>query len=123
MAQLNNVVTLVTGASCGAGRGVAIELGAAGATAYVTGRSVGGGPTTDSVPGTIDKTAREVTDRGGRGIPRTPPGLPTNQPPLSEATSRLFRRYRASENSLEKIVAHRFEVLFPFIGRFGVTFL
>jgi NAD(P)-dependent dehydrogenase (short-subunit alcohol dehydrogenase family) len=68
IAQLNSVVALVTGASRGAGRGIAIELGAAGATVYVTGRSVDGGPTTDSVPGTIDETAREVTDRGGRGI-------------------------------------------------------
>lgn len=68
MAQLNDVVALVTGASRGAGRGIALELGAAGATVYVTGRSVGGGPTTDSVPGTIDETAREVTERGGRGI-------------------------------------------------------
>jgi NAD(P)-dependent dehydrogenase (short-subunit alcohol dehydrogenase family) len=68
MAQLNDVIALVTGASRGAGRGIALELGAAGATVYVTGRSVGGGPTTDNVPGTIDETALEVTDRGGRGI-------------------------------------------------------
>ncbi len=68
MSQLNNVVALVTGASRGAGRGVALELGAAGATVYVTGRSVGGRPTTDNVPGTIDESAREVTERGGRGI-------------------------------------------------------
>ena len=68
MAQMNNVVALVTGASRGAGRGIALELGAAGATVYVTGRSIRGGPTTDNVPGTIDETARDVTDRGGRGI-------------------------------------------------------
>jgi NAD(P)-dependent dehydrogenase (short-subunit alcohol dehydrogenase family) len=68
MAQLYNVVALVTGASRGAGRGIAVELGAAGATVYLTGRSVSGKPTTDNVPGTIDESAREVTDRGGRGI-------------------------------------------------------
>ena len=68
MAQQNNLVALVTGASRGAGRGIALELGAAGATVYVTGRSVDGGSTTDNVPGTIDATAREVTARGGRGI-------------------------------------------------------
>ena len=68
MAQLNNVVALVTGASRGAGRGIALELGAAGATVYVSGRSVDGKPTTDNVPGTIDESAREVTNRGGRGI-------------------------------------------------------
>jgi NAD(P)-dependent dehydrogenase (short-subunit alcohol dehydrogenase family) len=68
MAHLKNVVALVTGASRGAGRGIALELGAAGATVYVSGRSVEGGPTTDNVPGTIDETARQVTERGGRGL-------------------------------------------------------
>jgi NAD(P)-dependent dehydrogenase (short-subunit alcohol dehydrogenase family) len=68
MKPLHNQVALVTGASRGAGRGIAAELGAAGATVYVTGRSVSGAPTTDHVPGTIDDTAREVTARGGRGI-------------------------------------------------------
>jgi NAD(P)-dependent dehydrogenase (short-subunit alcohol dehydrogenase family) len=55
------------GASRGAGRGIALELGAAGATIYVTGRSVDGGPTTDNVPGTVDETARAVTERGEAG--------------------------------------------------------
>jgi NAD(P)-dependent dehydrogenase (short-subunit alcohol dehydrogenase family) len=68
MPRLNEVVALVTGASRGAGRGIALELGAAGATVYVTGRSVDGGPTTDDVPGTIDACARDVTERGGHGI-------------------------------------------------------
>ncbi|HSL20120.1 MAG TPA: SDR family NAD(P)-dependent oxidoreductase [Vicinamibacterales bacterium] len=65
---MENVVALVTGASRGGGRGIALELGATSATVYVTGRSVHGGPTTDNVPGTIDETARDVTSRGGRGI-------------------------------------------------------
>ena len=68
MAQLKHAIALVTGASRGAGRGIALELAGAGATVYVTGRSVDGSPTTDHVPGTIDETAREVTARGGRGI-------------------------------------------------------
>src|SRR5688572_3919396 len=68
MPQLDNLVALVTGASRGAGRGIALELGAAGATVYVTGRSVDGKPTTDNVPGTIDETARMVAERGGHGI-------------------------------------------------------
>jgi NAD(P)-dependent dehydrogenase (short-subunit alcohol dehydrogenase family) len=68
MAQLAELVALITGASRGAGRGMALELGTAGATVYVTGRSVHDRPTTDNVPGTIDQTAAEVTDRGGRGI-------------------------------------------------------
>ena len=68
MPPLKGLVTVVTGASRGAGRAIALELGTAGATVYVSGRSVDGGPATDNVPGTIDETAREVTNRGGRGI-------------------------------------------------------
>lgn len=63
------IIALVTGASRGAGRAIALELGSTGATVYVTGRSVLGGPTTDNVPGTIDETARGVTERGGTGVP------------------------------------------------------
>ena len=66
--KMQDAIALVTGASRGAGRAIALELGAAGATVYVTGRSVDGGPTTDNVPGTIDETARDVSGRGGRGI-------------------------------------------------------
>ena len=68
MTALKDTVAVVTGASRGAGRGIARELGSAGATVYVTGRSAGGAPTTNDVPGTIDETAAEVTERGGRGI-------------------------------------------------------
>ena len=63
------LIALVTGSSRGAGRAIALELGSIGATVFVTGRSVHGGPATDNVPGTIDETAAEVTNRGGHGIP------------------------------------------------------
>ncbi len=68
MAQLSEIIALVTGASRGAGRGIARELGVAGATVYVTGRSTREGATTDNVPGTIHTCANEVTALGGRGI-------------------------------------------------------
>jgi NAD(P)-dependent dehydrogenase (short-subunit alcohol dehydrogenase family) len=61
-------VALVTGASRGGGKGIALVLGEQGATVYVTGRSVRGEPTTLDRPGTIDETAEEVTARGGTGI-------------------------------------------------------
>src|SRR5690606_12145613 len=57
-------VAVVTGASRGVGRGIAIGLGEAGATVYVTGRTVAPG----RFPGTIGETAEEVTRAGGRGI-------------------------------------------------------
>jgi NAD(P)-dependent dehydrogenase (short-subunit alcohol dehydrogenase family) len=63
-------VAVVAGASRGAGRGIALALGEAGATVYVVGRTVRGGPRpADGAPGTIDETAEEVTARGGVGIP------------------------------------------------------
>jgi NAD(P)-dependent dehydrogenase (short-subunit alcohol dehydrogenase family) len=69
MDTLKGRVGLVTGASRGGGKGIALVLGGAGATVYVTGRSVRGQRTTLGRPGTIDDTAEEVTLRGGTGIP------------------------------------------------------
>ena len=66
--DLSGTVALVTGASRGVGRGVATALGQAGATVWVTGRSVRGGTTTEGLPGTVDDTADEVTAAGGKGI-------------------------------------------------------
>jgi NAD(P)-dependent dehydrogenase (short-subunit alcohol dehydrogenase family) len=60
-------VAVVTGASRGVGKGIALALGEAGATVYVTGRSESGG-TTEGLPGTIQDTAEAVTRRGGRGV-------------------------------------------------------
>ncbi|WP_440989137.1 SDR family NAD(P)-dependent oxidoreductase [Haloarchaeobius baliensis] len=66
MTDLSGTVALVTGASRGVGRGIAIELGTAGATVYVTGRSVADG--TEGLPGTVTETAELVTERGGEGV-------------------------------------------------------
>src|ERR1700750_877904 len=66
--RLSGTIALVTGASRGGGKGIALVLGEEGATVYVTGRSVRGEPTTLDRPGTIDDTAEEVTERGGTGI-------------------------------------------------------
>jgi NAD(P)-dependent dehydrogenase (short-subunit alcohol dehydrogenase family) len=68
MNRLRGRVALVTGASRGGGKGIALVLGEEGATVYVTGRSVRGAPTTLGRPGTIDDTAEQVTARGGTGI-------------------------------------------------------
>jgi NAD(P)-dependent dehydrogenase (short-subunit alcohol dehydrogenase family) len=64
--MLKDRVCLVTGASLGVGKGIAIALGAAGATVYVTGRSSKKGD--NAFGGTVFATAEEVTKRGGRGV-------------------------------------------------------
>ena len=59
-------IAVVTGASRGAGRGIALALGASGATVYVTGRTQREGDA--ALPGTVQATADAVTAAGGRGI-------------------------------------------------------
>jgi len=79
MSTLRDNIAVVTGASRGGGRGIAVELGAMGATVYVTGRSTRDAPATTygayldqlglaNMPGSIDDTADAVTAAGGKGI-------------------------------------------------------
>jgi dehydrogenase/reductase SDR family protein 1 len=58
----------VSGASRGVGRGIAVALGGAGWTVWVTARSGGSTGSTSHLPGTVEETARAVTDAGGCGI-------------------------------------------------------
>jgi len=69
MTGLQGKIALVAGATRGAGRGIAIELGAAGATVYVTGRTTKAQRSEYDRPETIEETAELVTRAGGRGIP------------------------------------------------------
>jgi NAD(P)-dependent dehydrogenase (short-subunit alcohol dehydrogenase family) len=64
---LSGKVALVAGGTRGAGRGIATELGAAGATVYVTGRSTRAGRSDLDRPETIEETAELIPD--GRGVP------------------------------------------------------
>lgn len=66
--RLNGKVAVVAGATRGCGRGIAVELGAAGATVYCTGRSTRGALSDLGRLETIDETAEKVTAAGGRGI-------------------------------------------------------
>jgi NAD(P)-dependent dehydrogenase (short-subunit alcohol dehydrogenase family) len=66
--RLEGKVALVAGGTRGAGRGIAVELGAAGATVYVTGRTTRERRSEYGRPETIEETAELVDEAGGRGI-------------------------------------------------------
>lgn len=96
MSTLKECIAVVAGGSRGAGRGIALALGEAGATVYVVGRSTRGGPRPlDGAPGTIEETADEVTARGGAGIPVRADC--TSEPEVAE----LFERVRRDHGRLD----------------------
>ncbi len=109
MADLKGCIAVVTGATRGAGRGIAVELGAAGATVYVTGRSTRAQPASayadilawskmQTVPGSIEATADEVSRAGGRAIP-------VRCDHTSEAdVAALFRRVEEEHGRLDLLV-------------------
>jgi NAD(P)-dependent dehydrogenase (short-subunit alcohol dehydrogenase family) len=96
--RLAGKVALVTGASRGGGKGIALVLGEEGATVYVSGRSVRGEPTTLGRPGTIDDTADEVSARGGEGIAVRCDHTDDAQ------VEKLFERIRAEHGRLDLLV-------------------
>ena len=98
MQRLRDRVCLVTGASRGGGKGIALVLGEEGATVYVTGRSVRGGPTTLDRPGTIDDTADEISARGGTGIAVRCDHTDDGQ------VEAVFERIRSEQGRLEVLV-------------------
>ncbi|MCG5051740.1 MAG: SDR family oxidoreductase [Myxococcales bacterium] len=103
-------VAVVTGASRGAGKGIAIELGAAGATVYVTGRSTRkeGAPAAyadimrlsnlSGMPGTVEDTALEVTRAGGHGV------ACVCDHSSEEQVADLFQRLSRNEKRLDLLV-------------------
>ena len=93
---LQGVVAVVTGASRGAGKGIALALGAEGATVYVTGRSQKEGDA--ALPGTIYATAEAVTKAGGKGIAVTVDHADDAQ------VRRLFEQVKKEQGRLDILV-------------------
>src|SRR5688500_19030063 len=82
-------VALVAGATRGAGRGIAVELGAAGATVYVTGRTTRDRRSEYDRPETIEETAELVREAGGEGI-----AVPTDHLDPAQVASLVARSER-----------------------------
>lgn len=99
MTTLAGKVALVAGATRGAGRGIAAELGAAGATVYVTGRTTRGQPSDyDRCSETIEETAEFVTAAGGTGIAVRVDHL------VPDEVEALVQRMRAEQGRLDILV-------------------
>ena len=98
MPDLSNRIALVTGATRGVGRGVALDLAGAGATVYLTGRSVDPGKTTDALPGTVDEAAAVCRERGGNAI-----GVRCDHTNDAQVAA-LFERIRADQGRLDILV-------------------
>jgi len=95
---LHGKIALVAGATRGAGRGIAVELGAAGATVYVTGRSTRARRSEYDRPETIEDTADLVTEAGGTGI-----AVPTDHLDPAQVKA-LVERIDAEQGRLDVLV-------------------
>ena len=96
--SLEGKVALVAGGTRGAGRGIAVELGAAGATVYVTGRTTRDQPSEYARPETIEETAELVSAFGGNGIAVQVDHL------VAGEVERLVARIRADQGRLDILV-------------------
>ena len=95
---LRGKVALVAGATRGAGRGIAVQLGSAGATVYVTGRTTKSERSEMNRPETIEETASLVDEAGGHGIPVQVDYL------IPEQVSSLVTRIKKEQDRLHILV-------------------
>ncbi len=102
MGTLNGKVALVTGASRGIGKGIALALAEQGATVYITGRTVNEGDY--YLPGTVGETARLCDERGGKGI-----AVPCDHG-NEEQVKALFDKIKNESGRLDVLVNNAFVI-------------
>ncbi len=102
MASLEGKVAVVTGASRGIGKGIALALASEGATVYVTGRTVAHGE--HALPGTVGETAQACSKRGGKGI-----AVRVDHSNDSDVAA-LFDRVREEQGRLDVLVNNAFSL-------------
>jgi NAD(P)-dependent dehydrogenase (short-subunit alcohol dehydrogenase family) len=102
MGSLTGKVAVVTGASRGIGKGIALALAEAGATVYITGRTVNEGDY--YLPGTVGQTATECDARGGKGI------AITCDHGDDAAVAALFEQVRREQGRLDILVNNAFVI-------------
>ncbi len=102
MGTLTGQVAVVTGASRGIGKGIALALANEGATVYVTGRTVT--PGSYPLPGTVGETAAEVTRRGGKGI-----AVQVDHA-QDEQVAALFEQVKREQGRLDLLVNNAFSL-------------
>ncbi|KAK0423046.1 hypothetical protein QR680_007940 [Steinernema hermaphroditum] len=114
---LSGQVALVTGASRGVGKGIAVQLGEAGATVYVTGRPPAkqeGISQILNLP-TLEQTAQEITKRGGKGI-----AVFCDHSDPEEAR-KLFERIEKEQNGRLDILVNNAYSAVTAVGKAGHT--
>jgi NAD(P)-dependent dehydrogenase (short-subunit alcohol dehydrogenase family) len=107
-ASLSGTVAVVTGASRGAGRGIARVLGQRGATVYVTGRTTKEHRSVDEFPHSIEETAAEVDDAGGHGV-----AIRCDHTDDADV-ERLFARVRDDHGALDVLVCNAWGGYMPY---------
>src|SRR5512133_1482707 len=96
--SLNGKIALVTGASRGVGRGIALSLAEAGATVYITGRTLEAGNAAVDLPGTLPETAAEIERLGGKAV-----AVPCDHRDDQQVEA-LFQQIAAEQGRLDVLV-------------------
>ncbi|UJR31080.1 hypothetical protein I4U23_018589 [Adineta vaga] len=112
--SLTGQVALVTGGTRGIGKGIAIELGAAGALVYVTGRTM---KSADGKSGSLEETAEAIRNRGGKCIP-----VRVDHEKMDEVEELFERIAKEQDGRLDILVNNAYKGVEPILSTSGKPF-